>query len=361
MQKPRPLKRGDHVAIVSLSSGVLGETFTKHQLKLGCQRLTSFGLHPVIMPNALRGITYLQNHPEKRAEDLKTAFFDDQIAGIICAIGGDDTYRLLPNLMDDPEFIAQVKRTPKLFTGFSDTTINHLMFYQLGMTTFYGPNFLNDLAELDHTMLPYTKQTFAHFFQNSQTTPITSSPQWYDERTDFSPTVLNTARDSHPEKTGYRVLRGSGRISGKLLGGCLDSFYDLLSGTRYDDEAAVAEKYHLFPSVEQWRGKLLFIETSEERPNPQLYEKMLLALKERGVFSAVNGILVGKPQNQVYFDDYQAKLLNATQEDNLPILYNVNFGHAYPRTTIPYGLDCTVDLDQKTITVQEPFFQGPLF
>ena len=79
-----------------------------------------------------------------RANDLKQAFLDDGVAGIICAIGGDDTYRLLSYLMDDKEFIDAVKNHPKLFTGFSDTTINHLMFYKIGLQTYYGPNFICD-------------------------------------------------------------------------------------------------------------------------------------------------------------------------------------------------------------------------
>lgn len=51
---------------------------------------------------------------------------------------GDDTYRTLPYLFDDNDFINAVHNNPKLFTGFSDTTINHLMFYKLGIGTFYG-------------------------------------------------------------------------------------------------------------------------------------------------------------------------------------------------------------------------------
>lgn len=33
MKKPKALVRGDKVAIVSLSSGVLGESFAEHELK----------------------------------------------------------------------------------------------------------------------------------------------------------------------------------------------------------------------------------------------------------------------------------------------------------------------------------------
>ena len=156
MQYARKLRKGDKVAIVSLSSGMLGEEFCSHNIEIGVKRLKEYGLEPVFMPNALKGIEYLQTHPQARAKDLKDAFLDNSIAGIICAIGGDDTYRLLPYLMEDEEFIKAVEEHPKLFTGFSDTTINHLMFYKLGLSTYYGPNFICDLGEIADEMLPYT-------------------------------------------------------------------------------------------------------------------------------------------------------------------------------------------------------------
>lgn len=53
MNKPKGLKKGDKVAVVSLSSGILGESFAEHQLKLGSERLTKLGLVPVFMPHAL--------------------------------------------------------------------------------------------------------------------------------------------------------------------------------------------------------------------------------------------------------------------------------------------------------------------
>ncbi|MFT8399656.1 MAG: S66 peptidase family protein [Lentilactobacillus diolivorans] len=356
MIKPNRLHPGDKVAIVSLSGGILGEISAKHQLKLGTKRLKSFKLNPVIMPNALMGLKFLQDHPEARAQDLKTAFLDQSIKGIICVIGGDDTYRLLPYLLNDSDFIRAVQTSPKLFTGFSDTTINHLMFYQLGMTSFYGPNFLNDLAELGPVMLPYTKHAFQNFFNNQSPTEIKSSPLWYEERTDFSPSALGTPRIQHFETKGYEVLRGSGKITGALLGGCIDSFYDILAGNRYPDEKPIAEKYHLFPSKEDWQDKILFIETSEERPSPTLYRQMLLKLKEVGVLSAVSAIIVGKPQDNTYYESYKQQLLAVTEDLHTPILFNLNFGHSYPRTIIPYGLKCQINFDRKSVAVIEPWF-----
>jgi len=358
MLKPYPLRVGDHVAIVSLSSGVLGEDFAAHELARGQQRLQELGLTPITMPNALKGLDYLEAHPEARAADLKAAFIDPQIKGIICAIGGIDTYRLAPYLLDDPEFVAAVQAHPKLFTGFSDTTVDHLMLYRLGLTTYYGPNLLNDLAELGPDLLPYTRQTLTHYFQNPATTAITSSPVWYEERTDFSPAALDTPRRSHPETRGYEVLRGTGRVTGRLLGGCIDSLNSLLTDTRYPDEPKIAQKYSLLPAPDTWHDKILFLETSEEQPTPAAYQTMLQNLKAAGILGNVRAIITGKPQNECYYDAYRQALLTTTSDLNTPIMTNFNFGHAYPRTALPYGLSAELDCTAKTLTVTEPFFAG---
>ena len=107
--KPKCLQKGDKVAIVSLSRGLLGEPFIPHELELGVKRIKELGLVPVIMPNALKGMEYLEKHPEDRAHDLKEAFKDDSIKGIITAIGGDDTFKTVPYLMEDEEFTLQIQ------------------------------------------------------------------------------------------------------------------------------------------------------------------------------------------------------------------------------------------------------------
>ena len=349
MNKPRKLQKGDKVAIVSLSSGMLGEDFCRHNIEIGTRRLKEYGLEPVFMPNTLRGISYLAEHPEARASDLKQAFMEDSIAGIICAIGGDDTYRLLPYLMEDFAFKQAVQNNPKLFTGFSDTTINHLMLYQLGLQTYYGPNFICDLGELANEMLPYTKEAFESYLEGSSYNQICSSPIWYEERKDFSSAAVGTERIAHKEERGYELLQGPKIFSGELLGGCLESMYDISEGTRYTDEREICERYHLFPNRKEWEGKILFLETCEEKPIPELFEKELCALKERGVFDAVNGILAGKPQDETYYEEYKEVLKKVVHNDRLPIVYNVNFGHALPRCALPIGAEATVDMMKKTI------------
>ena len=349
MQYARKLRKGDKVAIVSLSSGMLGEEFCSHNIEIGVKRLKEYGLEPVFMSNALKGIEYLKEHPEARAKDLKDAFLDDSIAGIICAIGGDDTYRILPYLMKDEEFIKAVQKNPKLFTGFSDTTINHLMFHKLGLSTYYGPNFICDLAEISDEMLPYSKKAFEIYIEGNEYCEITSSEIWYQERTDFSKKAVGTERISHREEHGFELLQGKECFEGRLLGGCLESLYAILTTTRYEDEKAVCEKYGLFPDIEEWKEKILFIETSEEKPVPEQFEKEIAILKEKGVFDVVSGVLVGKPQDEAYYDEYKNILVKVVNNPDLPIVYNVNFGHAAPRCTLQYGAMARVDMKRKII------------
>lgn len=350
MQCARKLRKGDKVAIVSLSSGMLGEEFCSHNIEIGVKRLEEYGLEPVFMPNSLKGIEYLREHPKARAKDLKDAFLDDSIAGIICAIGGDDTYRLLPYLMEDAEFTQAVQKKPKLFTGFSDTTINHLMFYKLGLSTYYGPNFICDLGEIADEMLPYSKKAFESYLEGNEYSEIVSSAIWYEERADFSRAAIGTNRIAHKEERGFELLQGGEVFQGALLGGCLESFYDMLTTSRSKD---VCEKYQLFPSKEEWTGKVLFIETCEEKPVPELFEKEITALKEKGVFDVINGVLVGKPQDEAYYGEYKDVLIKVIDNRKLPIVYNVNFGHAAPRCALQYGVIARVDMKQKKICNSE--------
>lgn len=357
MNKAPMLQKGDQVAIVSLSSGLLGENFCQHNVNIGTQRLKELGLDPIFMPHALKGLDYVKEHPEERAADLKAAFLDPAIKGIICGIGGDDTFRTLPFLLDDPEFVAIVKEQPKLFTGYSDTTINHLMFYQLGMTSFYGPAFLTDLADIGSAMLPYTKKHFLRYLGEEIQESVVSSPIWYEERQDFSAAAIGQPRVEREELVGHQWLQGAREVTGPLLGGCLESLYDLLTGERYPEEVAICEKYQLFPSPKEWIGKIVFLETSEEKPGPALFRKMLLKLKEQQVFDKAAGLLIGKPQDEVYTQEYQEILIEVIDDPKLPILYNLNFGHAYPRMILPYGVEVTITANGQTLHFNESWFK----
>ena len=336
------------VCIVSLSSGVLGESFVKHELDLGIKRMEAYGLKVKFAPNALKGMAYLKEHPELRAADFCAAFRDPEVDLIMTAIGGDDTYRLLPYLFENGELEAAVRGNEKPFLGFSDTTTNHLMLHKIGLNSFYGQAFLTELCEPASEMLPYSRRYFEEFIETGRIAEITPSPLWYDERTSFGPEQLGIGPVAH-ENGGFELLQGSPVFRGKILGGCICTLFDLFDGGRYADSPAVCAQYGLFPPAEDWQGRILLLESSEERPGPEKYRAALLHLKNAGVLEAVSGILIGKPQNEVYNAEYRAILKEVVDDPKKPIVCNLSIGHALPRCILPFGVEAEVDAEKQRI------------
>ena len=334
------------IGIVSLSSGILGEDFVQHEVKLGLERLKKLDIQVKFMEHACKGLKYISEHPEDRAKDLLNAFKDDSIDMILCAIGGDDTYRLLPYLFEHDVLKNAVK--DKIFLGFSDTTFNHLMLHKVGLNTFYGQAFLPDVCELEGEMLPYTKQYFLELIETGTIREITPSDVWYEERSDYSAEAVGTKRIMHTNQ-GFELLQGCGVFHGKILGGCIDSLYDIFDSTRHSDSVELCRKYDLFPSLEDWKGKILLLESSEEQPTPEKYRRMIEALKKTGIFDVIHGILVGKAMDELYTKEYQDILIDVVNNPKLPIVWNLNVGHATPRAIVPFGVMATVDIDKQMI------------
>ena len=64
MIKPKRLKQGDRVAVVSLSWGGLGDPDLIHKFHIAKERLEKdFGLEVICMPHALKGSEFVANHP----------------------------------------------------------------------------------------------------------------------------------------------------------------------------------------------------------------------------------------------------------------------------------------------------------
>ena len=334
------------IGLVSLSSGIIGEEYVRHEVELGLKRIKQFGVDVRIMPNAQKGMDYLKEHPEKRADDLIEAFTDDSIDMILCAIGGEDTYRLLPYLLEEDRLMRAVSQ--KVFLGFSDSTINHLMLYKLGIKTFYGQSFLADICELEPNMLEYTQHYFEELIRTGAISEIRPSERWFEERTDYSEAALGTPRKKHTDR-GFELLQGPSRFSGAILGGCLESLFYFFDNKRYADSVEVCNRYHIFPSLEEWKGKILLLETSEEKPTPEEFEKMLLPLKEYGIFDVISGMIVGKPMDESYYEEYKRLLVDVVGDRTLPILYNVNVGHSTPRCIVPLGVHAEVDAEEQVI------------
>ncbi|MBY0122779.1 S66 peptidase family protein [Bacillus sp. S/N-304-OC-R1] len=338
LRKPQKLQRGDMVATVSPSWGGAGEPEIRWRYEQGVKRLEEvFGLKVVPMPNSLKGADYLYRNPQARAEDLMTAFKDKNIKGIFANIGGEDSIRLLPYIDFDV-----IRENPKIFMGYSDVTISHLFCHKAGISSYYGPSILVDFAE-NVEMNPYTidkvKRTF---FSDEVIGEIEPAKEWTSEYLAWDE-ANKSKRRKLQHNQGYEVLQGSGTVEGRLIGGCIEVL-EFAKGTE------------LWPDSKYWENSILFFESSEDKPNPNLIRYWLRNYAAQGILQKANGMIFGKPQDEMYYQEYKEEIIKVMKEyelQNLPILYNLNFGHTEPKFILPYGALARIDCEKKSFSILE--------
>jgi muramoyltetrapeptide carboxypeptidase LdcA involved in peptidoglycan recycling len=335
LQKPKALQKGDTIASVSLSWGGAGDADLLWRYQVGKERLeTLFGLTVVEMPNTLKGSTFLADHPQSRAQDLMDALCNPSIKAVFSCIGGNDSIRLLPFI--DFSLLAE---HPKIFLGYSDSTVTHLMFYKAGVGSFYGPSILAEFAE-NLALYPYTEQWVRKtLFSNDKIGTIEAPLQWTGERLPWTEDNRSKSKQMFSHE-GYQVLQGDGVMEGPLLGGCLEVL-DMCIGTS------------IWPD---FSGSLLFLETSEETPSPRRFSLILDRLVAAGMMDGIKGILLAKPYQEVHVHAYLQVLrltLSRLGLGDMPVAYNLAFGHNEPMCILPYGTLTRFDCRTKTLSILE--------
>jgi muramoyltetrapeptide carboxypeptidase LdcA involved in peptidoglycan recycling len=338
MIKPQKLRPGDKVATVSSSWG--GPSVFPHRYQVGKQQLQNeFGLQVVEMPNTLKEASWLARNPKARADDLMQAFADPSIKGIFATIGGDDSIRLLPYID-----INIIRNNPKIFMGYSDTTISHLMCYKAGLVSFYGPSIMVEFAE-NGGIFPYIVQSLRQtIYSSDKIGEVKQNTEgWTVERLDWGNLENQNIKRKLNPSAGWKFLQGSGIHRGHLVGGCLEVF-DWTRGTE------------LFPT--QWQDAILFLETSEDMPPPEAVRYTLRVYASLGILHQLSGILFGRPyDSEARFADYDQAILQIVREEegltDLPIITHMDFGHTSPMFVIPYGLQAEIDCDNQRFSIVE--------
>lgn len=337
MIKPKRLKTGDTIAAISLSSGMAGDPDILWRYEQGKKQLSDFGFRVVELELTLAGSQVIYNNPKLRAESLHTALLDPNIDGIVATIGGIDSYRIFEYIN-----LEILKNNPKVFIGYSDTTSIHQMFQLAGVISFYGPCLLVDFAE-NGGVYDFTKEVFQNILmKDSINYSFPWRKEWTSQFLSWDIENKNKLRELNRDE-GMIILQGHGSAEGRLIGGCLEVL-SMLRGTS------------LYPDKEKFKNGILLLETSEIHPDPILFEMELRTMGVMGNLQLLNGILVGKPQENRYFKEYQQSIIKILKEFNLedlPVMYNCNFGHTEPKWTLPLGINVRIDLEKEFITLLE--------
>jgi muramoyltetrapeptide carboxypeptidase LdcA involved in peptidoglycan recycling len=158
---------------------------------------------------------------EAGAADLMEVLKDPSIHGIISTIGGDDSIRMLPFLD-----YSVIRDNPKVFLGYSDSTITHFAFLKAGVTSFYGPSLMAGFDE-NGGLPPYMAESVRQvLFTPSPSWLIPpNSGGWTCASWDWADEKRNEKKRTLQRCSGWKWLQGKGQHRGHLIGGCLEVMY----------------------------------------------------------------------------------------------------------------------------------------
>ena len=346
MLKPQRLKKGDTVALVSMSANNIGEEKYAFRFKLIEERLNSLGLNYIFSANALKSREELTNNPELIFKDIVECFKNKDVKAIIAINGGHNAETTVKFFLENEEIKNVVLSNPKIVLGYSDTTIQHLIFYKWGLQTYYGQNLVCDICEQEKTMLAYSRKHFEMLFSSSNEV-IEKSDIWYHERPSYGESQNGVARQQE-QNTDYEFIGFNGDVEGNLLGGCIERLDLLLTST---------DKWinSVFPTLDEWKDKVLFLESCEESYSPEKMVEMLENLEKFGIFDVVKAIVWGRRANNVFAKEMKEIFTKISNKYKLPVVFNANVGHASPRSILPYGALVKLNNTDNKIYILESF------
>lgn len=301
MVYPKKLEKGATIGIICPSSPITPER------EVECVKvLEEMGFKVKKADNLTADYAgYMAGSGKERAEWINKMFADKDVDAIFCVRGGDGGSRVIEHLD-----LNVIKNNPKIFVGYSDVTCLHMLFNQkCDFVTFHGPMVSSNMA--------------GSFDEESKKALFDAL------------TAEGTYEFKNPAGIPLEVMK-PGKATGPVIGGNLS----LIS-------AAVGT-----PAQLNAEGKIVFIEEVEE-PLTKI-EKWTYQLKLSGVFDKCKGVLLGQftDVSNKYKPEYDVIKLyeDLLAEYDVPVMYNVQSGHGDKIITIPFGAECTMDTETKTLS-----------
>lgn len=276
-------KKGDKIGIVGCSNAQPLSYKTKINALL--KTITDIGLIPVCSDFIFEKYSVFSGKAEERAKALMKFYADVEIKAIFDISGGDIANEILEYI--DFNFI---KNNPKPFFGYSDlTTIINAMYSKIGAVSYLYQirNLIYDNKEIQ------TKWFINSFF--------------YGEKDLFD--------------IKYSFIQGI-NMEGTVIGGNIRCLLKL-AGTPY------------LPNFE---NKILFLEALGG--DVALVTTFFNQLKHIGVFSKINGVLLGtftKMEKNNFQPTVEDILINVINDKQIPIAKTKEIGHGFDSKCIAIG------------------------
>lgn len=314
--RPKALEAGDTIAIAALSSPL--ETGDAEMYQRGVGELESMGFRVRAAPlvDVEKTWWWAAAQPDEVGRELNQLFLDPEVRAIWALAGG----RFALSYLDALDYDA-IAANPKPLIGMSDIDALLLAIHsRTGLVTFhadqllYGVGEWNLLSETDHA-----RQADAYRRVLTSTEPAGLLP------------ALSTWETWRP-----------GRAQGRLLGGLLHRFLRIQ-----------ATPWAFAP--ERFDGAILFIEDLNT-PTINVWND-LHVLRHSGVFDRIAGLLIGPLETVQVMPEAPQTLrevvLDVLGDRDIPVIGNVNLGHAGPNLPLPLGVRAAIDAEELTVELLE--------
>ena len=303
MIKPRAVRPGDRIAIVSPAS-----PFLREELDRGVAELRKMGYDPIFDDSIFQKTLFTSGPPAVRAAAFRRAWEDPAVAALVAVRGGYGSAQLLP-IFDG----WTPQRTPKLFIGYSDnTSLLSWLTTRCGIAALHGPMLERRLARGESA---YDSRSLLTLMQGG------------GEGLELAPESLAVIRP--------------GEASGALFGGTITQLIGSL-GTPF--------------AFDPPPGCILFLEDVNERP--YRIDRMLLQLRQSGILMRARALVFGEMRG---CDDAGGgpgvrDVIRAVAGDfEGPVLMGFPSGHTTgPCWTLPLGVRVRVrTAPQASLLVEE--------
>jgi muramoyltetrapeptide carboxypeptidase len=290
---PPYLKKGDIILIIGTA-----RARDKKAVEPAIAILKEWGLQPILGKNLFKQNHQFAGTDKERAHDLQWAINHSKAKAVIISGGGYGTLRII----DQVDF-SELKKFPKWFVGYSDTTVLHARLTKLKITCLHG--------------------TMAFQFTKNKEATNSIQQLLFGEKINYHIPI-------HP-------LNKKGVATAEIVGGNLSLIY-ALSGS--------VDDYNT-------KNKVLFIEDLDE----QLYhiDRMMLQLKRSGKLKHLKGLVVGgmsdMKDNAIPFGKTAEEIIfEAVKEYNYPVCFNFPAGHIEKNMALYLGKKVKLDVQKNKVT-----------
>jgi muramoyltetrapeptide carboxypeptidase len=316
--RPKALRRGDVVAVVPASGGLEKDEAPLYERGVAVLEEMGFEVRASPLVDLDRQWWWAAAQPAEVAEDFNRHLRDPDVRALFSLTGGRMTLSYL-DLID----VEAVRNDPKPVLGMSDISALHLALHaRTGLVSLHSDLVTFGFGEAWNEQGDARRGQLADLYRRvlTEDEPLGALPAW----------------------DRWESWR-SGRAEGPLIGAMLNRLVRVQASS-----SAMAP--------ERFDGAILFWE--EAFTSTSVVWNDLHVLRQMGVLDRISGMVVGRPfeveptpPGPVALRDV---VLEVVGERDIPVLGDVDVGHAGPNLPMPLGVRAEVDADALTLSLLEP-------